>query len=277
MRSALLWLLALDFICSQLVVNVRNKGGEIYKETIEANTTHDTVTLDFKLTDGTLVTQFIDARNELQIFKASILPEEDLGQTEVRNLCFILRFSKHEFISSDAMSKLRQKNPSAIRHPEEESEWELFQMDARVDVRSFAQLSPHIPVVCSEAHENTYSRKSDLELILQILNKNQSLLDTFVTSLPKIGPNDGPCSRVRNYEEPCSCRYDFCVGWYPCGLKYCRGKDSTNKVVNYRCGIKTCSKCRSFEFLIPRHFLCVWNDDVTSFNATEDSFYGGGV
>ena len=63
MRSALLWLLALDFVSSQLVVNVRNKGGEIYKETIEANATHDTVTLDFKLTDGTLVTQFIDARN----------------------------------------------------------------------------------------------------------------------------------------------------------------------------------------------------------------------
>ena len=60
-----------------------------------------------------------------------------------------------------------QKNPSAIRHPEEESEWELFQMDVRVDVRSFAQLSPHIPVVCSEAHDNTYSRRSDLELILQ--------------------------------------------------------------------------------------------------------------
>lgn len=110
-----------------------------------------------------------------------------------------------------------------------------------------------------------------------VLNKNQSLLDTSVTPLPKIGPNDGPCSRVRNYEEPCSCRYDFCMGWYPCGLKYCRGKDSTNKVVNYRCGIKTCSKCRSFEFLVPRHFLCVWNDDVMSFNATEDSFYGGGV
>jgi len=47
---------------------------------------------------------------EVQIFRAVILPEEDLGQTDIQTLCFVLRFAKNEFISSDAMSKLRQVN-----------------------------------------------------------------------------------------------------------------------------------------------------------------------
>ena len=44
----------------------------------------------------------------MQIFRAVILPEEDLGQTDIQTMCFVLRFAKNEFISSDAMSKLRQ-------------------------------------------------------------------------------------------------------------------------------------------------------------------------
>ena len=54
------------FIClgnCQLVVNVRNNGGDIYRETIEANTTVDSISLDFRKSDGTLITQFIDGRN----------------------------------------------------------------------------------------------------------------------------------------------------------------------------------------------------------------------
>jgi len=52
----------------------------------------------------------ITVRQEVQIFRAVILPEEDLGQTEIQTVCFVLRFTKNEFISSDAMSKLRQVN-----------------------------------------------------------------------------------------------------------------------------------------------------------------------
>jgi len=47
----------------QLVVNVRNNGGDVYRETIEANTTADSISLDFRKSDGTLITQFIDGRN----------------------------------------------------------------------------------------------------------------------------------------------------------------------------------------------------------------------
>jgi hypothetical protein len=48
---------------SQLVVNVKNHGGEIYKESIHANTSLDSITLDFQKTDGTTITQFIDYKN----------------------------------------------------------------------------------------------------------------------------------------------------------------------------------------------------------------------
>ena len=54
------------FIClgnCQLVVNVRNNGGDVYRETIEANTTLDSVSVDFRKSDGTLITQFIDGKN----------------------------------------------------------------------------------------------------------------------------------------------------------------------------------------------------------------------
>jgi len=51
-----------------------------------------------------------DNFQEVQIFRAVILPEEDLGQVDIQTVCFVLRFAKNEFISSDAMSKLRQVN-----------------------------------------------------------------------------------------------------------------------------------------------------------------------
>jgi len=47
----------------QLVINVRNNGGDVYRETVEANTTLDSITLDFRKSDGTWITQFIDGRN----------------------------------------------------------------------------------------------------------------------------------------------------------------------------------------------------------------------
>ena len=59
--------------------------------------------------------------------------------------------------------------------------------------------------------------------------------------------------------RPCLCHYEVCVGWYPCGLKYCKDKDSANKVTSYRCGIKTCSKCRMFEFYVPQRDQCAWD------------------
>ena len=57
---------ALSLICltrSELVVNVKNKGGDVEKEKIEANTTADTVILEYQPKDGTYITQFIDFKS----------------------------------------------------------------------------------------------------------------------------------------------------------------------------------------------------------------------
>lgn len=51
------------FSWAQLVVNVKDKGGDVLQESIYANTSTDTITLDFMQFDGTLITQFIDFPN----------------------------------------------------------------------------------------------------------------------------------------------------------------------------------------------------------------------
>ena len=48
---------------AELVVNVKNKGGDVDKERIEANTTADTVILEYQPKDGTYITQFIDFKS----------------------------------------------------------------------------------------------------------------------------------------------------------------------------------------------------------------------
>ena len=60
---AVLACVVLQLIGAQLVVNVKNKGGDVVKESINANTSQDTVTLEFQKSDGTLVTQLIDFKN----------------------------------------------------------------------------------------------------------------------------------------------------------------------------------------------------------------------
>lgn len=61
---------------AELIVNVRNKGGDVDRERIEANTTADTVILEYRPKDGTYITQFID-------FKSVCL--------FIRLICFVLR------------------------------------------------------------------------------------------------------------------------------------------------------------------------------------------
>lgn len=48
------------------------------------------------------------ANQEVQILKALVLGEEERGQSQYQVLCFVTKFDKTEFISTDAMAKLRQ-------------------------------------------------------------------------------------------------------------------------------------------------------------------------
>ncbi|ESO99925.1 hypothetical protein LOTGIDRAFT_186451, partial [Lottia gigantea] len=247
-------------IChTQLVVNVKNGGGDILVESIQSNVSSDTITLEYPSSDGSLITQFIDFKSEAQIFRAYVPGEEERGQPpgSVQVLCFITRFSKNDFISSDAMSKLRQKNPTAIRTPEEERPQEVHSFDLSVDLNKSHVISPHVFNICREAKESTFFNEDDLKTISRSLSKDYN---TMMSAMIKLAPTKyGKCSDTSDIFKPCTCRYDACVGWYPCGLKYCRGKDSSGKVVSYRCGIKTCKRCLAFDHFVKQKFLCLWN------------------
>jgi hypothetical protein len=45
---------------------------------------------------------------EAQVLKALVLGEEERGQSQYQVMCFVTKFQKGDFISSDAMAKLRQ-------------------------------------------------------------------------------------------------------------------------------------------------------------------------
>lgn len=99
----------------------------------------DSIILEFQRTDGTLITQLLDFRNvsksigrkidkkrffyqniklnsityfrqkqDILVLKALVLGEEERGQSQYQVMCFVSRLSKNDFISTDAMSKLRQ-------------------------------------------------------------------------------------------------------------------------------------------------------------------------
>lgn len=248
--------------CAQLVVNVKTQGGEVIKETITANVSDDSVILEFPQNDGTYVTQLIDFKQELQIFKVIVLGEEELGQSQYQVMCFIMRFFKSNFISSDAMSKLRQKNPGTVRSPEEDRRTEEVELDVSVDVSASSILSPHIPHMCALASTSTYASDQDIKLWAtqrRELDGDWSLVSDATHHLPTRGVarcGDGG----RDLTNPCACHYQVCIPWYPCGLKYCKGRDNSGKAVSYRCGIRTCRKCRNFSYFVPQRHLCLWDD-----------------
>lgn len=55
-----------------------------------------------------LICFFFLLLQEVQILKALVLGEEERGQSQYQVMCFVCHFNKDDFISSDAMSKLRQ-------------------------------------------------------------------------------------------------------------------------------------------------------------------------
>lgn len=98
-----------------------------------------------------------------------------------------------------------------------------------------------------------------------------STLASAVTNFPHLQHQQmaavSRCNEVSGIWAPCICSLELCVGWYPCGLKYCKGKsDNSNSINNnqintsYRCGIKTCRKCSSFNYYVRQKQQCLWDD-----------------
>ena len=51
------------FCTSQLVVNVKNKGGDLIQESIQSDTKENIITLEFQKLDGTLLKMLIDFKS----------------------------------------------------------------------------------------------------------------------------------------------------------------------------------------------------------------------
>ncbi|XP_037958366.1 out at first protein isoform X2 [Teleopsis dalmanni] len=168
----------------QLLINVQNQGGEVIQEIITSNVSEDLITLEFQKTDGTLITQVIDFRNEVKILKALVLGEEERGQSQYQVMCFVAKFNKGDFISSDAMSKLRQKNPSNIRTPEEDKGKETFTMTSWVHLNRSTPISRHLYGVCAEAIDATYVRDVDLKAWAELPGSSISSLESAVEKFP---------------------------------------------------------------------------------------------
>jgi hypothetical protein len=69
------------------------------------------------------------------------------------------------------------------------------------------------------------------------------------------------CADTSNLWAPCTCSLELCIGWYPCGLKFCKSKTDGKKIAStYRCGIKTCKKCFIFSYYTKMKQNCLWDE-----------------
>ncbi|KAF5896856.1 out at first protein, partial [Clarias magur] len=149
-------------LCSELKVRVRLADGRITEELLEADSERDSITLEYRQADGTLITFVADFKQDVKIFRALILGELERGQSQYQALCFITRLSHNEIISSESMARLRQKNPHTIRTAEDKRATETYSMSIAVNVTLAWQLSALVYNTCSVARDAVYTREADM-------------------------------------------------------------------------------------------------------------------
>ncbi|XP_048045494.1 out at first protein homolog isoform X2 [Megalobrama amblycephala] len=242
-------------VCSQLTVLVRLNDGQITEELLEADSEKDIITVEFKQADGNLITFLSDFKRRVKIFRALVLGEPEKGQSQYQALCFISHLDHGELIPSEAMARLRQKNPHVVRSAEERHGVERFTMNAVLNMSRSWYLSTHIRNVCRDARDLVYTRQQDVKHWLD-KGVEGSIFEVFPQSLNVTGLQS--CSSTTDPWQPCTCTYRLNLEWFPCQLKYCRGQGPNP----YKCGIKSCSKGYWFDFYIPYKQLCLWDDDT---------------
>nr|XP_023413922.1 out at first protein homolog [Loxodonta africana] len=203
----------------------------------------------------TLVSFTADFKKDVKIFRALILGELEKGQSQFQALCFVTRLHHSEIIPSEAMAKLRQKNPRAVRQAEEVRALEHLHMDMAVNFSQGSLLSLHLRNVCAEAVDAIYTRQEDVQFWLE-----HGVDSSVFEALPKASEQaELPrCGQVGDRGKPCVCRYGLSLAWYPCMLKYCHSRD---RPAPYKCGIRSCQKGYSFDFYVPQRQLCLWDED----------------
>jgi hypothetical protein len=137
-----------------------------------------------------------------------------------QTVCFVARLLKQDFIAADAIAKLRQKNPNTVRTAEEDAGRDNSTFDYLVDPAKAHAISSHISPLCGSG--SIYAREADLKFWAALSTQAQALqvLDA-VQHVPMTNSQPGRCKEApTSQEEHCLCKIDFCIPWFPCGLKY---------------------------------------------------------
>ena len=151
-----------------------------------------------------------------------------------------------------------------MRIPEEDNGTENTTFQYAVSLRKSATISNHIRPLCKDAEEygTVFAQEADLKF--WAAQKNPAEAFSVLEAVQQTTSVNSPGSRCKDTSTAtnakCRCQLNFCLPWYPCGLKFCRGHDATGKVLSYRCGIKTCRKCLQFHFSVSRKELCMWDN-----------------
>ncbi|XP_031427367.1 out at first protein homolog isoform X2 [Clupea harengus] len=189
----------------------------------------------------------------VKIFRALVLGEPERGQTQYQALCFITHLDAREFIPIESMARLRQKNPHVVRSADESRGLEQLSMDVAINLTQAWHLSAHIRNVCGEAQQ-AYASQADVTH-WSSRGLERSMFEVQPKS-PDV-PAPSACSAATGLWQPCLCTYHLRLEWYPCLLKYCRGRGPSP----YKCGIKSCSKSYRFSFYTPHRQLCLWDEE----------------
>uniref|UniRef100_W5M268 Out at first protein homolog n=1 Tax=Lepisosteus oculatus TaxID=7918 RepID=W5M268_LEPOC len=257
---AALLLLSSSGFSSELKVRVRVADGQVAEETLEADSERDVITVEFRQGDGTLITFVADFKQDVKIFRSLILGEPERGQSQYQALCFVTssNIRKHQELRK-GVAEAFQKNPRAIRSAEEKRGAEHLAMNVAVNLSQAGQLSAHIRNVCAEARGAVYSREADVRHWL-----DRDFQNRFLDTVKKYTDKTLLVllmSLLILLWQPCACSYSLRLEWYPCLLKYCRGRDAAGRAAPYKCGIRSCSKGYRFDFYVPQKQLCLWEED----------------
>ena len=155
-----------------------------------------------------------------------------------------------------------QKNPNTVRTPEEDIGRENATFDYVIDLRKLNVISSHIRPLCREGV--AYTQESDLKFWAALGNPSEAFLVLDAVQHLPVMSGQTPTGRCKDQglatDSYCLCHLNFCVPWYPCGLKFCRGHDVSGKILSYRCGIKTCKKCLHYQFVATKKDFCRCDD-----------------
>ena len=103
-----IWMCLAQPTLTEFLVNVKTEAGNVVKQSITENMADLSVRLEYQDWDLTTITQLVDFKSNLNIFRIIIYGEVELGQPTAQILCFVSHFAPTDFIEPDSVSKLRQ-------------------------------------------------------------------------------------------------------------------------------------------------------------------------